>query len=273
MRVFIKADNRGIPESEIEYTAWQGFQLLGIMPVFYQSDEELKDCTPADLVVGGISTITRKMAEYGIQIEDYDYPEELSAYLGRRIWRDTLDSVLVKKETWPIFVKPVRDKRFTGFVLRSEKDVPRLSRTKPNEPVQCSELVSFASEWRAYVRYGRIFDVRPYKGDWRNHYDADMLESAVKAFKSAPAGYSMDIGLTEEGQTLLVEVNDGFALGTYGTDAVEYAKLLSARWCELAGIHDECDQYFEAVDWKKNKPSAYGQAAEGMQEQIRPQDR
>ena len=71
----------------------------------------------------------------------------------------------------------------------------------------------------------------------------------------------------------MVEVNDGFALGTYGTDAVEYAKLLSARWCELVGIHDECDQYFEAVDWKKNKPSAYGQAAEGMQEKIRPQDR
>lgn len=101
MRVFIKADNRGIPESEIEYTAWQGFQLLGIMPVFYQSDEELKDCTPADLVVGGISTINRKMAEYGIQIDDYDYPEELSAYLGRRIWRDTLDSVLVKKKRGP----------------------------------------------------------------------------------------------------------------------------------------------------------------------------
>lgn len=51
----------------------------------------------------------------------------------------------------------------------------------------------------------------------------------------------------------LKEINDGFALGCYGADPIQYAKLLSARWCELAGIHDECDIYLEAVDWKKQK--------------------
>ena len=39
-------------------------------------------------------------------------------------------------------------------------------------------------------------------------------------------------------------------LGCYGADPVEYAKTLSARWCELVGMHDECDRYFEASDWK-----------------------
>lgn len=93
------------------------------------------------------------------------------------------------------------------------------------------------------------------KLEW--YFDPEILEQAVKAFKSAPAGYAMDIGVTEKGQTLLVEINDGFALGCYGADPIQYARLLSARWCELVGIHDECDTYLEAVDWKKKRQIIY----------------
>ncbi len=78
-----------------------------------------------------------------------------------------------------------------------------------------------------------------------------MLEEAVHAFRNSPAGYAMDIGVTKNGQTLLVEINDGFALGCYGADSIQYAKLLSARWCELVGIKDECDFYCEGADWRK----------------------
>ena len=167
-----------------------------------------------------------------------------------------MEGILSKQEQWPVFVKPVKDKVFVGFVLRSEKDVPRRRQAKSDEPVLCSELVNFTTEWRAFIRYGNIWDVRPYRGDWRNHFDPEVLEKAVRSFKSAPAGYAMDIGITEKGQTLLVEINDGFALGCYGADPIQYAKLLSARWCELAGIHDDCDIYLEAVDWKKQKQLA-----------------
>ena len=55
------------------------------------------------------------------------------------------------------------------------------------------------------------------------------IEKMVSCFCSAPAGYSLDVGVTESGETALVEVNDGFSLGTYGLDPIEYAKLLSAR--------------------------------------------
>ena len=243
----------GIPETETDYTAWQGFLELGFKPIFYNRYTELADCRQDDLIVGGVSTITRKLKEYGIQITEYDYPEELQGFLGRRVRGDTLESILSKPEEWPVFVKPVRDKAFIGFVLRSERDVPRLRKTRPEEPVLCSELVNFCTEWRAFVRYGNIWDVRPYRGDWRNHFDSAALEQAVNAYATAPAGYAMDIGVTESGQTMLVEINDGFALGCYGADPIQYAKLLSARWCELTGIFDECDVYREAVDWKKRK--------------------
>ena len=53
-----------------------------------------------------------------------------------------------------------------------------------------------------------------------------------------PAGRAIDLGVTSDGRTLLVEVNDGFALGSYGLDDVTYALLLSARWAELVGTED-----------------------------------
>lgn len=253
MRIFIKTDMNGFPETETDYTAWQGFENLGFRPIFFRSEEELNDCRPDDLIVGGVSITRRRLAAYGISVPEYDYPEELDDLMDRAVWTDTLEGVLSKPETWPVFVKPVRDKAFVGFVLRKETDVPRLRDTRRDEPVLCSEIVDFRREWRVFVRYGNIVDVRPYSGDWHYQYDPDVIEQAVAHYKSDPAGYAMDFGVTEDGRTLLVEVNDGFALGSYGIDPVEYAKLLSARWCELVGIHDECDYFFEGIDWKKRK--------------------
>lgn len=45
---------------------------------------------------------------------------------------------------------------------------------------------------------------------------------------------------TDDGRTLLVEVNDGYALGCYGLQHNLYAKLLAARWAELVGVPDAC---------------------------------
>ena len=268
MKVFIKAGMNGFPETETDYTAWQGFLELGYQPIFYANESELEDCRPDDLIVGGVSIINRRLKSYGITVPEYDYPDELKGFMGRRVWTDTLQGILAKPETWPVFVKPVRDKAFVGFVLRKETDVPRLRQTKQSEPVLCSELVHFKREWLVFVRYGNICDVRPYIGDWHCQYNPDVIEQAVSMYKTGPAGYAIDFGVTNSGQTLLVEVNDGFALGSYGVDPVQYAKLLSARWCELTSIHDECDLYFEKTDWQKRKEPAVISAFSAFQKDV-----
>lgn len=67
-----------------------------------------------------------------------------------------------------------------------------------------------------------------------------MVDAAVIDYKSAPAGYALDFGVTRDGRTLLVEINDGYALGCYGLQHNLYAKLLEARWAEMVGVPDEC---------------------------------
>jgi hypothetical protein len=107
--------------------------------------------------------------------------------------------------------------------------------------ILCSEVINFVAEWRCFVKYGRILDIRRYKGNWRVHFDYKIVENAVSQFTSAPKGYAVDFGLTDKGETLLIEVNDGYALGHYGLFSLDYAKLLSARWAKLTNTIDECN--------------------------------
>lgn len=48
----------------------------------------------------------------------------------------------------------------------------------------------------------------------------------------------MDFGVTEDGRTILIEVNDGYSLGAYGLEPTLYTRLLTARWAELNGTDD-----------------------------------
>lgn len=47
--------------------------------------------------------------------------------------------------------------------------------------------------------------------------------------------------LPKDGKTLLIEVNDAWALGCYGLESHLYAKFLLTRWAQLT---DTPDQFF-----------------------------
>lgn len=80
---------------------------------------------------------------------------------------------------------------------------------------------------------GTVRAVSYYAGDPLRFPEATVLRMAVAAYRSGPAGYGADFGVTEGGRTVLVEVNDGFSLGHGGMVADDYARLLLARCGEL----------------------------------------
>lgn len=240
MRVFIQASKEYMPHNYNFFNAYQGFKEMGHEIVMFHTFDELRQSAIEDVVVGYVNTIRKRLAEFNIKTPELDYPDELKSFLDRRIWETKMSQVTNHPETWPVFVKPVEDKKFTGVVVRSTKDLVGCGICGEDPDVLCSEVVNFKAEWRCFVRYGRILGVRPYKGDWRLHYDPDIIETAVNSFTTAPKGYAMDFGVTEDGRTLMIEVNDGYALGCYGLLYIDYAKLLSARWAELTSTEDEC---------------------------------
>ncbi|MBF9238959.1 ATP-grasp domain-containing protein [Hymenobacter sp. BT683] len=73
-------------------------------------------------------------------------------------------------------------------------------------PVWFAEPLHLVAEWRCFVRYGQILDVRPYKGNWRSHFTPTVLEQALAAYlPSALAAFALEIGCTADGKTVVVE--------------------------------------------------------------------
>jgi len=244
MRVFLHRDTDNEYLSVNFAVAAQGFREMGWELIGYQNIASiLPQLSREDVVVDYVDESKQALKYLGIDpLPVPTYPEMLHRFLGRKIWTSTIDRIASSPELWPVFVKPRNDsKKFTGVLVRGTGDLVGCGDPASDTLVWCSEPVKLLQEWRCFVRYGRILDVRPYKGNWRHHFDPHVIEEAVASWEEKPRGCALDFGIDEQGRTLLVEVNDGFALGAYGLPPLLYARLLSARWAELTGARDFCD--------------------------------
>lgn len=242
MKVYILKDKDGEFKSYNFAIAYDGFRIMGWEIVtFTQSDNPLlPDLKPEDVVVGYIETIHTALLQLGIAIpESVNYPDELANFLGRKVWRSRINYIAKHPESWNIFVKPADSpKKFKGRLVTSAKDLISCGDEFEDTEIWCSEPVQFLAEWRCFVRYGEILGVKSYYGDWRQHFDPQVIENAIAAYNSAPAGYAADFGVTDKGETLLIEVNDGYSIGSYGLFSADYSRLLASRWAEMTESRD-----------------------------------
>jgi len=216
--------------------AAEGFKKLGIETVFFTTNEEFDTRNPEDVVVGGNVIIWHALNQRGITLESCDYPPELTGFLGRKIKQVKLKEL--KNEILPVFIKPVEEKAATGLVIETIADLENYEIKDSEAEVYCSEVVNFVSEWRCFLLYRQIVGIKYYYGDPDIDVDTDVILAAVKQYSNIPAGCALDFGVTDDGRTLLIEMNDGYSLGVYGLKDVLYARLLSARWAELSGTKD-----------------------------------
>jgi hypothetical protein len=240
MRAFIHSE-KGIPITINGYQAMRGFEMMGAEIILFESTQELLDqITRDDVVVGYISNAIYTLRKFGIPDPPLvDYPKELTSFLGRKIWKDKMSTILTTPEMYPVFVKSYDQKKTTGRLVKSFKDLIGAGYTREDFDVWCSEPLELVSEWRCFVRYDQIIDMRPYTGQWGICPDKGIIEAALACWKTdRPAGCSMDFGVTKSGQTVLIECNDGFALGQYGLAEHKYVKLITARWFQLVGNID-----------------------------------
>lgn len=226
-----------LPNNQNTYAAADGFNQVGIEVVPFRSIEEIEgfdDLGERAIVVGNIGDVWAALKKMGVpRPTELDYPAHLDWMLGRTIKTMTIEEV--RRGTERVFVKPVLQKLFTGLVW--DPDDPRsrlvLAPYKYETPVLVSEIVDFVSEWRCFIKYNTLVGVKHYKGDVFQPPSASQLEVAMtlgKAFGKMPDAYALDLGVTAEGKTLLVEANEGYALGCYGLASIVYARFLEARW-------------------------------------------
>ncbi len=234
MKTYIRIKHTGEFYDSSCYAAYAGCQELEIPVKPYKVVYSISDNDPHDPVVGTYSDVKVALEQLGVKLTPLDYPDELLPFMGRKIWKSTLFTITSHAEDWHVFVKPVEDvKRFHGTVLDKSEDLIKLGGGLEDIDVWCSQKVHFISEWRLWVLQGEIVGLKPYKGRWDVFPDAEVLKKAVAAYHSAPAGYALDFGVTDDGRTLLVEMSDGYGLASFGLKAPIYMQILTARWQEL----------------------------------------
>jgi hypothetical protein len=223
------------------WVAWSGFDQKGY-PISYFEWPQLRDGqirpTPGTLVVGGVATVLHALRLFGVAPPTIDYPAPLRPFLGRDLRPATMGAIrglLAEDDPQPLFVKPrAAHKAFTGYVLSAFRDLIPTAPHPDDLAVWASEVVEFVSEWRYFVRRHEVIGVGHYRGDPFAHPDGATVRAGVAAYRGeAPAAYAIDFGVTADGRTLLVEVNDAYSLGHIGLRPVPYANMLEDRWVEL----------------------------------------
>jgi hypothetical protein len=202
------------------------------LPRFHCTLEDIQTLAsdPRDLVpVGSVEFVTKFCNMKGIAVpENISYPEELRSFLGREIWMDTYGNVDSN-----LFVKPQQTKVFTGAIKES------IDETVSNaEPVWVSTPVQFTSEYRFYIIDKEIAGYSRYDPDDNDDIEpnVNLVEQMVAVYTTQPVAYAIDVGI-HNGDTVLIEVNDGWALGYYpwGTMTEQrYIELVHKRWLEIA---------------------------------------
>ncbi|QTH80251.1 hypothetical protein PA10_00051 [Pseudomonas phage pPa_SNUABM_DT01] len=192
------------------------------------------------IVAGGVQFIKHALRAYGKELPvENSYPECLHKYLKREVRkvRTLREAKAMLDEGRTLFIKPCNIKRFTGFVTCDRNDF-RFNGASDQTPVWISEPVQFDSEWRCYVANGIIvgveftdnsgmISVKPHVG---------VIYDAVRILteNGGHAGYAIDFGVLKNGQTVLVELNDGFSIGAYGDiDPEAYWEVIRQRWKEM----------------------------------------
>ena len=169
-------------------------------------------------------------------------PACLAKYRGRKVWPSTWGELRARYGTTgppePLFVKPLRrNKDFPAIALYDADDVAAASPTGRRARRCWSRSTSCSCRsGGASCCQGHILDLCHYQGELFRYPDPKVVQEAIADYGGAPAGYAIDFGVLTDGRTVLVEVNDGYSLGSYGLNSVEYSELLEARWVELTGI-------------------------------------
>jgi hypothetical protein len=242
-RCFIQK-HKGEFFSEAAYCFWQGCQYLGYDTLFFEQEQGIDGLDlnrSTDMVYGGIGLVRKAFDKLGVKQPAIDGmpPESIREFYGRRVWATTMLEVREGYETGlHFFIKPLHaQKQFTGLVTSGRlSDLSKTAWLPDDFPIMASEVVSFESEYRLFVHERKIIGCKNYRGDFRKWIDFKVAEQVVAAYTDAPVAHSLDLGVTDEGRTLVVEINDAFSLGAYGLSSVPYTRMVIDRWEEIVSI-------------------------------------
>lgn len=207
-------------------------------------DEWLADHADEMVVRAGVEAVRVLLSRAGRPYPpNFDLPDSLSPWICRFTWETTLGEVRNQVDSAipfnPFHVKPLRhQKLFKGTVVYGLRDLIPSAAIPDDTPVLAQQRIEFVSEWRVAVLRDKVLNIAHYKGDPLRFPDVAVIQAAIEAFAERPIAFAMDWGITQSGQTLLVEVNDGYCFENVGLSGMPFTAMIEARWRQLMGLPD-----------------------------------
>ncbi len=163
------------------------------------------------------------------------YPESLKDYLAPDLGIHKLSDA--RHLPKPFFVKPLDKQRklFTGTLIRMTSDLVTKLVIDMDTKVFCRGAVNFVSEFRVYVSNSTVIGIKHYKGNPFIVPDWEVINKIGKTYIDGPLTYLLDIGVTDKGETKVVEINDATCPGNYGLPPITFAKMIVNRFAEIYG--------------------------------------
>jgi hypothetical protein len=220
------------------YSAKMGAELVGIKVKTFEYSSEIPS-DPTNIVVGSVEACSCWLFENDFPVPEPIFPAEYIDFVGRGI--GTCDIKDIPK--YPVFIKPLNTiKAFTGFVATNEINMRVFS--EGYEGWVCyQDVIELVSEYRMYISNHKILGMKHYSGDCLQFPNRNVIEQCFNRSKQLIDyhSYTLDFGVLDTGETVLIEINDGFAIGNYGLEALKYYLFCRNRWLQLTGIRKKMD--------------------------------
>jgi hypothetical protein len=215
-------------------TSRRGLEDLGYIVEFATVDTVI--CQTDLVYYGNVNFIEKVVDTLGYTHNPIAHvPEELQLFAGRKIERMTLEEALEKSRFEKIFIKPKpeKHKHFTGMVLKTPMDMVHLANYPNTDEVLVSPAIDILSEWRCFIHGNEVLDIKNYKGDFLKFPNADIINKIPGMWKKSPVSWACDVGVTDKGETIIVECNDVMSLGLYGLSTLKAGRMIVDRWEQI----------------------------------------
>ena len=151
----------------------------------------------------------------------------------------------LKHVSGPVFVKPADPilKSFDAGVYRSVSDIAPRRPIDSRTPLLVSEAVEWTSEFRCFLRQGRVEAWSPYLSFGRPVWKpgsagalppslAGFCQRLVEGMGPKPPAFVVDVGVLEDGRWAVVEFNPAWCSGILGADVEGVLRVVerSALW-------------------------------------------
>jgi len=230
--------------SDFAYSAYEGSQHLGNKVKCFNNINEVPfrfdDDDKIPLVIGCIESVKTYLTKWGIKVpEPLHIPQELLYWTNRKIVETTLGEFKNKKSKYPIptFIKSHELKLFPSGVINEESSRSDLMFPYPDDTkIILSNVVEIISEYRCFVTKGKLIGIQFYQGDFMTYPNIDNIISMINSYSNCPISYTLDVAVIWQNnhyETVLIECNDGWSVGTYGLDGEKTIKFFQNRWLEL----------------------------------------